>query len=285
MKHTKKLIPAIGMLLLSACMLVTSTFAWFSMNTTVRATGMSVTAKGDQVYLQIINEGENFNASAAQIVASAGKQGLNLQPVNVTAGINTGNTSCLAYDATKPLVWVSASSATVDQHAPATGYSQAAADAKHVLETSFKIRLNADAGKTEATAPLTVSSVKFTSEVEGTTMTDDAFAHCVSVLIVCGDQSMLYKQTSTTTTQTNDEGEEETVVTYNIGKFERVTGSSEFLDKDATKNVFNNTSGVSVTVYVFFDGDNPNCTIAGLNAADDNKTTGYSVDVSFTCAA
>ena len=55
MKHTKKLIPAIGMLLLSACMLVTSTFAWFSMNENVTATGMNVVAKGDQVYLQIIN--------------------------------------------------------------------------------------------------------------------------------------------------------------------------------------------------------------------------------------
>ena len=50
MKLTKKLIPAIGMLMLSAVMLVTSSFAWFSMNENVSVTGMSVTAKGDQVY-------------------------------------------------------------------------------------------------------------------------------------------------------------------------------------------------------------------------------------------
>jgi len=40
----KKLIPAAGMLALSASMLATSTYAWFSMNKTVTATGISMTA-------------------------------------------------------------------------------------------------------------------------------------------------------------------------------------------------------------------------------------------------
>ena len=40
----KKLIPALALLLVSAVMLGTSSFAWFSMNTSVTATGMSVTA-------------------------------------------------------------------------------------------------------------------------------------------------------------------------------------------------------------------------------------------------
>ena len=61
MKLSKKLIPAIGMLMLSAVMLATSSFAWFSMNESVTATGMSVSAKAEQVYLQIIRKQENFN--------------------------------------------------------------------------------------------------------------------------------------------------------------------------------------------------------------------------------
>ena len=40
----KKLIPALCMLLVAAALLGTSTYAWFSMNETVTATGMSVTA-------------------------------------------------------------------------------------------------------------------------------------------------------------------------------------------------------------------------------------------------
>lgn len=45
MKAMKKLIPAICLLLISAVLLGTSTYAWFSMNTKVEATGMQVSAK------------------------------------------------------------------------------------------------------------------------------------------------------------------------------------------------------------------------------------------------
>ena len=53
MKKSLKLIPAIVMLLISAILVSTSTFAWFSMNTTVRATGMQVTAKSNNTFLLI----------------------------------------------------------------------------------------------------------------------------------------------------------------------------------------------------------------------------------------
>lgn len=53
MKKFRKLVPALCMLLISAVLLGTSTFAWFSMNTTVTATGMQVTAKTDHTYLLI----------------------------------------------------------------------------------------------------------------------------------------------------------------------------------------------------------------------------------------
>ena len=271
MKHTKKLIPAIGMLLLSACMLVTSTFAWFSMNTTVKATGMSVSAKGDQVYLQIVNSGTAFDDDAAQIIATAQEAfGQNLKPTNVVKSINTPATSCVAYDGGKDFVWVDASSATVDAwQAAGSGYKAVTYNGYALLK-SFDIRLNAKAGKTEATAPLKASSVQFTP-TEGKDWTSDAFASCVSVLVVCGNNSQLFKQTT-------------------AGNFEEVSGSDDYLDAanvaaegQEAKYVFNNTSGVKVDVYVFFNGDNENCTIANLNNATLNAA-GYAVDVFFTCA-
>ena len=45
MKLSRKLVPAIAMLLVSAVMLSTASFAWFSMNTTVSATGVQVQAQ------------------------------------------------------------------------------------------------------------------------------------------------------------------------------------------------------------------------------------------------
>lgn len=53
MKKFKKLIPAFCMLLVSAIMLGSSTFAWFSMNDKVTASGMQVSAKSTQTFLLI----------------------------------------------------------------------------------------------------------------------------------------------------------------------------------------------------------------------------------------
>lgn len=55
MKKFKKLIPAFCAMLLSACMLGTTTYAWFSVNKTVTATGLSVTAQANTQYFVISN--------------------------------------------------------------------------------------------------------------------------------------------------------------------------------------------------------------------------------------
>jgi len=74
MKKFKKLIPAFCMLLVSAIMLGSSTFAWFSMNNKVTASNMSVQAKSNSTFLQIAKKGEtsydddvNFNNSNAEV--------------------------------------------------------------------------------------------------------------------------------------------------------------------------------------------------------------------------
>ena len=61
----KRLIPALAMLLVSAILLGTSTFAWFSMNREVTATGMQITAKSDSVFL-LIGSGDNDTAGEIQ---------------------------------------------------------------------------------------------------------------------------------------------------------------------------------------------------------------------------
>lgn len=56
MKKFKKLIPALCMLLISAVLMGTSTYAWFSMNKTVTAEGLEVSAKSEQTYLLISSD-------------------------------------------------------------------------------------------------------------------------------------------------------------------------------------------------------------------------------------
>ena len=70
-KNTRKLLGAIGMLSVSAAMLVSSTFAWFSLNRNVSASTMSVTAKSADPYLQISANGTSFYTTLDSTAASA----------------------------------------------------------------------------------------------------------------------------------------------------------------------------------------------------------------------
>ncbi len=71
MKKFKKLIPALCMLLVSAVMLGTTTFAWFSMNNKVTATGMTVNAKANTLYAVIAEAGDLSDGKIAEDYSKA----------------------------------------------------------------------------------------------------------------------------------------------------------------------------------------------------------------------
>lgn len=75
MKGMKKLIPALCLLLVSAILMGTSTYAWFSMNTQVTATGMQVKAVAEDGLL-IINELDADTAANWKVTANATYGGL-----------------------------------------------------------------------------------------------------------------------------------------------------------------------------------------------------------------
>lgn len=61
----KKIIPAVGMLALSATMLSTSTYAWFTMNKEVQMTGLNMTAtvgEGMEISLASVDASDNITA-------------------------------------------------------------------------------------------------------------------------------------------------------------------------------------------------------------------------------
>lgn len=85
MKKFRKLIPAFAMLLVSAVMLGTSTFAWFSMNTTVTATGMNVTATSDTPYFVISATKTDISGSTGTATtATATTSSTSVKPVAYT---------------------------------------------------------------------------------------------------------------------------------------------------------------------------------------------------------
>lgn len=86
MKKFKKLIPAFCMLMVSAVLLGTSTYAWFSMNTIVNATGMNVKATSDTKYFVISTvENDIKNSTTAQTTAQFSGVSSSVAPVAYTA--------------------------------------------------------------------------------------------------------------------------------------------------------------------------------------------------------
>lgn len=254
MKLTKKLIPALGMLVLSACMLVTSTFAWFSMNDTVTATGMSVTAKGDQVYLQIVNEDGTFTDGSAQTSATAKTASAELLPTNVYKTFDPTNPT--PYDGGADMVWVTNIGKSNTDGTKDSNYEDKTSSANGTLylKNTFKIRLDPTAGAAASTKPLKVSSVTVAGD------TADEFEDCLSVLIVCSYEG---------TTQGD-------LWNYESGTFAHDSDTEETL---TTGNLTKDTTA-TVDIYIFFNGDNANCTLEKLAAA---TNSGYTVELTFTC--
>ena len=245
MKLTKKLIPALGMLVLSASMLVTSTFAWFSMNTKASVTGMQVTAITDQVFLQITAHEGSFTDGAVQdTVTDTPANDKKYGAVNVYA-----NTAGGAYAGGTGFTWLTTSASAVDKADKDTDVDFSEVDIKnyaYVKEFDLRLDPTMDAANTaNAAAPLKVDSVELASTYT------QALSKAVSVLVVCEDSiyggySMLWKQKD--------------------GEFELVTGSNATVTKS---NFPGQGVVVTIKVYVFFDGENDYCTTNNALAAKD----------------
>lgn len=109
MKKFKKLIPAFCAMLVSAAMLGTSTYAWFSVNKEVTATGMNVTAVANTQYF-VVRGSLNNNAfesptdedkkTTSAVLAQAGIGGgtsVNVYPAAyTTSAIMKGETTLVA---------------------------------------------------------------------------------------------------------------------------------------------------------------------------------------------
>lgn len=94
-KTLRKLIPAILIMLISAAMVATSTYAWFSMNNKVTVTGMTITTRVDESLLIATDEvgstarqaEENFVNTVVQPLSSVLSPVL-LEPVSTVDGVH-----------------------------------------------------------------------------------------------------------------------------------------------------------------------------------------------------
>lgn len=92
MKSMKKLIPAIAMLIISAVLLSTASYAWFSMNKVVTATGMQVEAKASSSLIITKLSTEIPNATSTQTTLTPPEGKITLIDVTHISGDDTWTT-------------------------------------------------------------------------------------------------------------------------------------------------------------------------------------------------
>lgn len=187
MKKFRKLIPALCMLLVSALFVGTSTYAWFSMNTSVSATDMKVTAKSDAIYLQIKGEKD---ADYSQ----TGNAGVNatLLPVKHVSlakeSLDTASNWQYAYsnDPTKAMGGVTTDSYKIVETDKLGSY---------VTKTTFNVKVYASGnGETANTAyNLYVKDITLPDAVKG-----------YKAILVCGDNVIEYTESKANQSSTGN---------------------------------------------------------------------------------
>lgn len=251
MKKFKKLIPAFCAMLVSAAMLGTSTYAWFSVNKEVTATDMSVTAKVDTEYFVATTNAptENKfvvpdnNATEAKFTTAAtnkvipvakASEELTLNGTTITAGEwYTG--SVKTYDATNQKDWATLKKLTYTSVSEGL-FTQTA----YFVSYTFYIGLATTSADYEGA--LTFTPVKSTGHVEGIE---------IAGVKVEGNK----KDTGESLTATSE--------TLEIFTAANATTTGKYVLKA------DGTSYVTVTVYLCINGENAN--VKDSNAA---KLTG-----------
>ncbi len=243
--NKRKLLGAVGMLTVSAAMLVSSTFAWFSLNKNVTATSMSVTAKSSSVYLLIGDEDANTAALVQEgnLTEKAGKAASITQIYpsayknNETLNYNSQMTA--SSDFADPTKWYRATAASAGASTAKANTLSALTSAyfnQYVIHYQYHLTL---AVGSEQASNLKVTA--YTPTMTNVKAGDKETMQAVKV-VVCGPDG--YTELATTDT----------------------TGKADVL-----ANTVSDSAVTTIDVYVYYDGNDPTVytnNIANLEGAD-----------------
>lgn len=266
----KKLIPTIALLLLSAVMLSTASYAWFSMNTTVTATGMKVTAKADSgivIKASATNTGDDIPSTANTFKATADwamAAGTELYPVSTVDTV----------------AWYMAQSDEADNAQAGqadTAYTAVAAgEGKfYYAQYDYIIRSSADEVDVE-NVKLAVKSVTVTASDTKSESLDKA----VRVAVVYDSTVYVYAPLAGANVTITPGYTASTLVAKTAAGS---TGSGETFAYTDVFDITDNKipasdTGLTVSVFIYFEGEDANCKSTNITAALDD----LAVEVVFT---
>ena len=249
MKKFKKLIPAFCMLLISAVLMGTSTFAWFSMNTQVAASGMQVRAATSK-NLVISTDGTTWSNSAEKASAS-----LTMIPCSSANGINfwSPNKNAKAYN----------DYALDSSDATSATWSDKKTDSNYVLKTTYHIKTESDEYTT-----LWVSGITVSQQNGGT----DDISKSLRVAVQYGTGVVRIYAPGYSDAQTYDAATGTTGAGWSQSITTSLTGDTAKVSLGSV-----NTTSIECNVWIWFEGQDTNCTSANSTIATDE----YDVEITF----
>ena len=266
MKNLRKLIPAFAMLLVSAILVSTSTYAWFSMNTTVTAKGMAVKARAEEG-LVISNAAAGTYNQTADSVKTA------------VAELYPGSTADLA-------TWVHSTSTDPADENTSQAYTAGSAWAansgtygNYVIH-DFYIR-------SSSASALTVSSLdvkSVTAKVGGSAATQELSKALRVGIMIDGDETNSTQNVyiyAPVTGYTQTVSVQQTIGAYaSTGRVDvtALAGNAES-NSTVTSIPARTANGTHVQIFVWFEGEDENCIsnniIASLEQLDVEVVFGY----------
>ena len=279
MKKTKIIVPALGVLLLSTAASVTGTVAWFSMNNFVTATGMNVKAKAENgIVISNAADGVSWKDSATSLHSST----LEVKPTstataatwvhstsNDAADENTGNDYALLTTA----VDSATGAGYVDGNANSAYDS--ATESAYYSKHSFYIKSSAQAitntlyiTNVKATLPNPQNSGNLNKALRVLVKKNGAAtAKVYSPVYAAEDYSV-----ATTAGKYSGEGAATKADVKPIDASDTngliALASQEFLADEAIPA--NNGTPLQIDVYLYFEGEDPNCISNNLTATLDS---------------
>ena len=247
----KKLIPALAMLLVAAVLMGTSTFAWFSMNTEVTATGMEITVNSDSVYL-LIDTKEAYDTRETAS-AGTGLSGIQDNAASHLAVTLTGEDNNLF-----PSAWKQASTPVTDTSSTALGLT----DTTGTSGVGSDIADPTNWYKATA-ATVTAAAAEADSGANLTAFTNYVQVYNYKLTLAVGSNPVAVERLKVnyTASMTNvKSGSAETFAAVRtlvvVGdNFEEFSGASGSGTVGLNAAQLTDQAAIDVTVYVYYDGN------------------------------
>ena len=276
MKRFRKLIPAMCLLLISAMLMGTSTYAWFTMNKTVTAQNMQVKARAEGGI--VIKRSITAGAATLTVVDFGSTSAVKLLPTSTKdatdwwhaeAAVSTAKDG-IGSSFTKisdDLTWVDTAPAAAALGAGSLG-AYASGNYYYVYDT-FTITPDA---QSSSYTDLWVSQCTVSGATEDLSKSLRIAIVCGSNIVICAPVSGALLTYDVGNTGTN-----------NCTAVNTSASGSTPMTKSATTLLYDGlTSSQNVSVYAYFEGEDTNHTTQKLEAS---TLEGLTITVKFTCTS